>query len=224
MTESSKLERAHSLLRDAYGRRDVQSDQAAWPLFLRTLLGIDARHPASSVLTELLSSSALASPRETVSLSAGQIVELLQPIPRGAQKASVVRGLAEWWVDQFGDSLSPEWPSSIESYRISLRQIRGLGPATVDELLLFAAGRPVFPVDRTAMRVAVRHGWLDLPIEEDDARSLFQSPDRSVSELQELSLLLNQVGAAHCGRVPQCTDCPLQPLLPSGGPINPGGC
>ena len=58
-------------------------------------------------------------------------------------------------------------------YRESLRQIRGLGPATVDELLLFAAQLAVFPIDRSALRVAIRHGWLDMPVEDEPAQSFF---------------------------------------------------
>lgn len=225
MTDSSRLERAAALLKSAYGSVARAADDSCWHRFLRVLLGIPSTHAASDALSELLSSSPLASPDQAAIVSAGTLVEILQPIPRGPQKASVIRAVAAWWMSEFGGTQSPEWTGGVEGYRMALRQIRGLGPATVDELLLFAADLPVFPVDRTALRVAVRHGWLDLPVEDEEAQAFFvngQSGGRL--NLQELSRLLTKVGDTHCGREPKCDGCPLQPMLPEGGPRSPESC
>ena len=225
MADLSRLEQATSLLRASYGTVHQQKDEATWSRFLRTLMGVAADHPASGDLSELLQSSPLATPRESADATAGQLVEILKPVPRGPQKASVVRAVAAWWLSQFGDELSPAWSASVAAYRDSLRQIRGLGPATVDELLLFAGQLPVFPVDRTALRVAVRHGWLDLSAEDEEAQSLFvEGLNRSTLDLQELSTILTKVGESHCGREPKCDGCPLQSMLPEGGPRDPQGC
>jgi endonuclease-3 related protein len=225
MSELSRLQHAASLLRTAYGTPELPSDESSWSRCLATLFGVTAGHPASAALNELLSSGPLASPDETVNTVAGRLAEQLQPIPRGPQKASVVRALAAWWITQFGNDCSPQWSASVQSYRESLRPIRGLGPAVVDELLLFGARLRVFPVDRTALRVAVRHGWLDLPIEDEDAQSFYVGrAGEGTDNLMELSRLLTKVGEAHCGREPNCEGCPLQSMLPEGGPRNPLSC
>lgn len=225
MTEPSRLEQAAELLRIAYGRPELLTDDSSWSRCLRTLFGVTAQHPVGGALTELLSTGPLASPDDTVNTVAGRLAEQLQPIPRGPQKASVVRAFAAWWITQFGNECAPEWTGSVQSYRESLRAIRGLGPATVDELLLFGAKLRVFPVDRTALRVAVRHGWLDLPIEDEDAQSFYVGrAGGNADSLMELSQLLTKVGEAHCGREPNCEGCPLQPMLPEGGPRNPLSC
>ncbi len=225
MTENSRLHQAALLLRSAYCSRDGLDHVSCWSRCLRTLFGIAAGHPAEATITGLLASGPLATPSGTTGASAGQLIEILQPVPRGPQKASVVRALAGWWATQFGDECNPDWTGSISTYREALRQIRGLGPAVVDELLLFGPGLAVFPVDRTALRVAVRHGWLDLPVDDEDAQSLFaRGADRSVTEMRELSQLLTKVGEEHCGREPQCDGCPLQSMLPEGGPRNPQSC
>ena len=80
MAESS-LQRAQSLLVAAYGKKDLPADEPTWRKLLRVLLGIPNTHPASGTLNELLTSSALATPREAAATSAGQLVELMQPIP-----------------------------------------------------------------------------------------------------------------------------------------------
>ncbi len=225
MADLSRFEQTTELLRAAYGRIDLPSADSTWELLLRVLFGVPSDHRANDALSGLLKSSALASPLEATQTPAGQLAEVLAPIPRGPQKASVVRAIAAWWLDQFGEALSPEWPRGVEFYRESLRAIRGLGPATVDELLLFAAQRKVFPVDRTALRVAVRHGWLDLPLEDEEAQSFFvRGLHRAEIDPREFSRLLTQVGEKHCGREPKCDDCPLQPMLPPGGPLSPESC
>ena len=231
MSDVSRLEQAAILLRAAYGNAELPdndylpNEESTWSRLLRVLMGIPGGHSASGAMSELLQSSPLATPRESAAASAGALVELLQPIPRGPQKTSVVRAVAAWWLSQFGDERSPDWLAGVAAYRESLRQIRGLGPATVDELLLFAAGLPVFPVDRTALRVAVRHGWLDLPVDDEEAQSFFvRGMDQSSFRLQELSRLLSTVGEAHCGREPRCEGCPLQSVLPEGGPRDPQSC
>ena len=225
MSDRSRFEQATERLRATYGRVEPSSADSTWELLLRVLFGVPSDHHANEALSVLLKSSALASPTETTQTPAGQLAEALAPIPRGPQKASVVRAVAAWWLDQFGEVLSPEWPRGVEFYRESLRAIRGLGPATVDELLLFAVGLMVFPVDRAALRVAVRHGWLDLPLEDEEAQSFFvRGVIRAAIDPCEFSWLLTKVGEHHCGREPKCDGCPLQPLLPSGGPLSPESC
>lgn len=225
MSELSRLGQAITRLQEAYGHPAAVPESSTWTRFLKILLGFDGKQAAGEAQESLLKSAPLATAAETAAADTGTMVEVLKPIPRGPQKASVVRALATWWIEQFGDDDSPEWTKGTGTYRELLRQIRGLGPATVDELLLQGAGLPVFPVDRSALRVAVRHGWLDIPVEDEQAQSFFVSGlGRNVTELQKLSRLLSRVGEAHCGRVPQCDGCPLQPLLPAGGPLNPESC
>jgi len=225
MSESPRLEQVAVLLRAAYGSVVLPDDDSTWHRFLRVLLDVSENHAANNALSELMCSSALATPQQSAVASAGSLVEVLKPIPRGPQKASVVRAVASWWLAQFGEVETPEWSHEAATYRMSLREIRGLGPAKVDELLLFAAGLRIFPVDRTALRVAVRHGWLDLPVEDEEAQSFFRGgADSSSHNLQELSRLLTQVGEAHCGREPKCDGCPLSCMLPDGGPRSPESC
>jgi endonuclease-3 related protein len=225
MSDISRFEQATDRLRSAYGRAEPLAANSTWELFLRSLFGVPIDHRANDVFSELLRSSALATPTETARTPAGQLVDVLAPIPRGPQKASVVRAVAAWWLNQFDEALTPQWQRGVEFYRESLRAIRGLGPATVDELLLFAAQLKVFPVDRTAIRVAVRHGWLDLPLEDDEAQSLFvRGLSQAEIDPREFSRLLTKVGESHCGREPKCDGCPLQSLLPPGGPLSPESC
>ena len=146
MTELSRLANADAHLRAAYGTPEIPESLNAWALFLRVLLVGPIAGETNCALKNVLEASALVTPRATSQTPAGQLVELFAPVPRGPQKASLLRSVAEWWLAQFGDACSPEWSQGLEFYRESLRKIRGLGPATVDELLMFVARLTVFPL------------------------------------------------------------------------------
>lgn len=126
-------------------------------------------------------------------------------------------------VEQAG-GLEPLVERSTERLRDDLRAIRGLGPGTVDAVLLHGFGRPTFPVDRPAYRVLVRHGWLDASSGYDEAREVVEglAPD-DPQTLADLAHGLERLGAEFCrAGAPRCDRCPLQTLLPAGGPIDPG--
>src|SRR5262249_11967694 len=96
---------------------------------------------------------------------------------------------------------------------------------TADALLLRALARPIYPLDRASYRILVRHGWLDLSADYDEARAVVErlSPD-DPGTLAQLSDWLARIGGGVCRvRGAKCDPCPLRPFLPEGGPIDPQG-
>lgn len=224
MNTRPRLGNAAEALRAAYGTPELPQGASGWSLFLQLLL-IGPGQKAGPAVRHVLDSETLSSPRIVSQTSVGQLVEQLTGVPRGPQKASLLRAVAAWWLEQFGEDCSPDWGKSTEEYRESLLRIRGLGLATVDELLLFAGGLELFPLDRGAVRVAVRHGWLDLPLEDEEAQHAFTAALKETDvDRREFVLLLGRVATEHCRREPICEGCPLQPLLPPNGPLNPDSC
>ena len=220
MPKPSRVAEADTRLRQAYGIPESVEAPSSWSLFIQILLA-GSESPTEAVKT-VLNLPAFVAPEQLLKMTAGQLVELLAGIPRGPKKASLLRSVSEWWIQQFGDECSPEWSRGLEYYRESLRKIRGLGPATVDELLMLVAGLPVFPIDRGTLRVAIRHGWLDLPLNDEEAPTFFVQGLRDAEiDPRSFARLISQVATAHCGREPDCQTCPLKPLLPPDGPRNP---
>ncbi|MDZ4687579.1 MAG: hypothetical protein SH850_21110 [Planctomycetaceae bacterium] len=216
------LREAVAELRNAAPSVLEAADDTAWQRCLTELL---SGHAAASEAVRQVVHGELESPATVATQSLAQLLEALKPVPRGPQKAGVVKALAEWWRTEFGDETTPAWSRALEDYRCALRAIRGLGPETVDRLLLFGARLAVAPVDRATLRIAVRHGWLDLPVTDEEAQATFLAGvGRSVDELRDGVRRLHHIGAEFCGRVPDCERCPLQPFLPAGGPLSPDAC
>ena len=165
-----------------------------------------------------------------------EIVDALRSkrIDASATSLAPLRHLAQWAVDQdeagivaADDAAGGATALSIESLRESLHNVKGIGPAAADGIVLFALNRPSYPVDRATYRVFVRHGWLDPSASYDEARDLIVDharstrPDDQVAArfLQDVSRAMDHVGRQFCrAAAPRCQGCPLEPFLPEGGP------
>jgi endonuclease-3 related protein len=112
--------------------------------------------------------------------------------------------------------------------RDDLAAVKGIGPATADAMILLALGRPSYPVDRPTYRVLVRHGWIDSTTSYEEARdsivdramSMADGSDEAAAlDLAALGHAMAELGRQFCrARAPLCAGCPLEHLLPEGGP------
>jgi endonuclease-3 related protein len=133
----------------------------------------------------------------------------------------LLKRLAAWYVDQGGGEGLAEVPT--EGLRDSLRGLKGVGPGSVDVVLLRGLGRAAMPVERGSARVLVRHGWIDTSQSYDEIRQILEglAPEEP-STLAALAEGLEKVASEFCKPAkPRCERCPLRPWLPEGGPVEP---
>lgn len=132
------------------------------------------------------------------------------------QKAKRLKNFLSY-LSRYG-TLDRMFQEPTEILREELLAINGLGPETVDSILLYAAGRPVFVVDAYTRRILSRHGWSDEKAAYRELQALFDSQlPRDVRLFNQYHALLVNVGKHYCRRKqPRCSQCPLQPMLPDG--------
>jgi endonuclease-3 related protein len=95
--------------------------------------------------------------------------------------------------------------------RRDLSGVAGLDPETVDAILLYTAGRPVFVADTYARRVLVRHRLLPPEAGYEATRGYVETHLPSDPALfTKFHALLVAVGKTHCRAIPQCAGCPLR--------------
>ncbi|HPP52646.1 MAG TPA: endonuclease III domain-containing protein, partial [Thermoguttaceae bacterium] len=87
---------------------------------------------------------------------------------------------------------------------------------------LYAGNLPTFVVDAYTHRVLARHGWIGFDADYYQIKEYFEDQlEPDVQLFNEYHALLVRVGHLHCRRQPKCNGCPLEEMLPEGGPLTP---
>jgi endonuclease-3 related protein len=135
------------------------------------------------------------------------------------QKARTIRGFVDWLSRQHAGSLHRLFSLPAQELRGQLLSLRGLGPETVDAILLYAAERPMFVADAYTRRVLARHGFVSAAADYHRTQEFLHAHlPRDASLFNEFHALLVEVGKKHCKpRSPHCVGCPLEEFLPGGG-------
>lgn len=160
------------------------------------------------------------SPRRLIALSQAELEELIRPAGYFRVKAERLRRVVRWIVDRYDGRVENLSAAPCDRLRAELLAINGIGPETADSILLYALGKPVFVVDAYTKRIASRHGWIDAEADYHALQAFFtDNLPEDVGLYNEYHALLVRVGKDYCRKQrPICSQCPLQELLPAGGP------
>lgn len=228
---ASVLHVAYQTLSRAYG------PQGWWPAATREGLADPFEILVGAILVQHTNwksvTRAIASLEEAGAMSAraiheldeGQLAKIVRSAGPPTVKARRLQSAARFLIDRHGGRIE-SLLDGVRDARVALERraqllsVHGIGPETADAVLLYAGGAPLFVVDAYKRRVMQRHGWSDTRAKYDDiAQQWRRALPPDVSDYQEAHALLVRVGVEHCRKpTPRCDGCPLQSLLPSGGP------
>ncbi|MFQ6101751.1 MAG: endonuclease III domain-containing protein [Anaerolineae bacterium] len=139
------------------------------------------------------------------------LMEAIRPAGLAPTKAPRIQGALQRVTAERGEiSLDFLADLELEAARAWLLSIPGVGPKTAAIVLLFALGRPAFPVDTHVHRVARRLGFIPDRASREKAHQLLE---RLVPPAIYYSFHLNLIahGRAVChARGPECARCILQ--------------
>lgn len=101
----------------------------------------------------------------------------------------------------------------LESVRESLLAVYGVGPETADCILLYAAGRASFVIDKYTLRFGERFGIFPAGQTYEGARNFFMSHlPKNVKLYNEYHAQIVALGNRYCKPKPICVECPLEKL------------
>jgi endonuclease III related protein len=153
----------------------------------------------------------LLAPRALADASDATLHAAIRPAGTYRLKARRLRDFATWLLERFDGRFERMRRAPLDVLRRELLAVPGLGPETVDAILLYAAGRPVFVADAYARRVLSRHRLLPPRADYETARAFVEARLPSDPVLfNELHALLVAVGKTYCRTVPLCLHCPLR--------------
>jgi endonuclease III related protein len=216
------LEEAYKRLSEHYGTGEPASTGSVFERLVRVILQRNSTWQRVEQSVERLRMQGPLEPETLRSMSDEVLLEAIAASGYAKQKVRWLRSLLRFLERQGDAPIEQLLEHGTYDLRAELLQVNGIGPETADTLLMQALDRPTFPVNTHFARVAKRHGWIEQEADYEALRELAESqlPD-DPRRFQELHRLIARVGKDHCGSRPDCTACPLQPLLPSSGVCEP---
>ncbi|MCS7207200.1 MAG: endonuclease III domain-containing protein [Dehalococcoidia bacterium] len=157
------------------------------------------------------------SPAALRALPLEELARLVRPSGYFTVKARKVKAFVEH-LARYNDDLEAFFAQDTQALRAELLGIYGIGEETADDILLYAAGKPVFVVDAYTIRIFQRLGVVGERARYGEVQRLFmEHMPADVVTFQEYHALLVRLGKEVCRkRAPRCGVCPLLDLCPTG--------
>jgi len=150
-----------------------------------------------------------------------RLAEWIRPSGYFNVKTERLKGLCVWYLEQGGHAWLQGWPTA--ELRAALLAVKGVGPETADDIVLYAFHRPVFVVDTYTKRLFERLGLLEAGLGYDAVQQRFHQElgrgDEAVPLFNEYHALIVEHGKNRCRKRPLCEGCDLQRDCPSAGQL-----
>ncbi len=207
----SRLRTACRTLVSSYPVRNWWPARGRFEVLVGAVLVQNTRWANVAVAIRALRRAGCMTPEAVRLLDSSRLQELIRPAGCQSVKACRLKALADWINDSGGIRRLTKKSSS--RLREDLLRVHGIGPETADAILCFGFDRPTFIADRYARRWLGRMGALqtDGLIEYERCR-LIMEQQLKVAEinLADLHAAIVQHGQSVCGRIPECTACPIR--------------
>ncbi|MCS7305194.1 MAG: endonuclease III domain-containing protein [Thermoguttaceae bacterium] len=219
---SGLLQEVYDRLYAAYGPQHWWPAQTPFEVIVGAVLVQNTNWKNVERAIGNLREAGLLEPRRLAKVPLPELEELIRPAGYYRIKARRLRNLLELIVRRYGGLLERMFSRPLDALREELLGVPGIGPETADSILLYAGGFPTFVVDTYTHRVLARHGWIGFDADYYQIKDFFESQlEANVQLFNEYHALLVRVGKLHCRRQPKCSGCPLEQMLPEGGPLEP---
>ena len=140
-------------------------------------------------------------PDRLAALSEPELARTIRAAGTHRIKARRLQAFTRWLLERHGGRFDGLRRAPLSALRREMLAIVGLGPETVDAILLHAAARPVFVADASARRVLARHGLLPASAGYEQARGFIEAHLPSDPVLfNEFHALMVAVGKAESRR------------------------
>lgn len=165
------------------------------------------------VTHHLLSASALRD------ISDEDLAQIIRPSGYFNAKAKTLKAMATF-IGLFDDDIESWGAYSPKILREQLLTVRGIGPETADDIVLYAAKLPSFVIDRYTCRILSRLGLLPRDHNYTEIQNLFESNLANEERLfNEYHALLDVHAKETCKKTaPLCIGCCLRDICIFGSP------
>jgi len=128
------------------------------------------------------------------------------------QKAKKIKNFLEFLDINYKGSLKKMFSESIAVLRDKLLSVNGLGPETVDSIMLYSGGKSIFVVDKYTVRFLRRHKLIENEEYGSIQRFFMQNLPSCPDIFNEFHALIVELGKHFCKTKKECRYCPLNSI------------
>ncbi len=207
---------------DAYGPRNwwpVPRGGGKFEIICGAILVQNTRWANAERSLENMKSESFWSFRAVHDASVPSLAEVIRPSGYFNTKARKLKEFAAVVETEFAGSLDSMFNRPVGELRSLLLDIWGIGEETADDIVLYAAEKPTFVIDRYTTRLVERLGWhVDGRGTYADHKALFENLlPRDVGLFNEFHAVIDGHGSQTCtSRAPACERCCLLDICEEG--------
>ena len=216
----------HDRLMDVYRRLLARyGPQSWWPgdspfeVIVGAILTQSAGWTGVERAIDNLKAADVLSPAGLRAVPIEELAVLIRPSVYFNAKSRKLRAFVEHLGEHYDDDLDAMFRQDADALRRELLSIHGIGEETADDIVLYAAGKPLFVIDAYTRRILGRLGITATTERYDAYQSLFMdSLPRDAGLFNEYHALLDRHAVEACRkRSPTCESCCLLSVCETGG-------
>jgi len=211
MIYGKKLLKIYKILLKEYGPQDWWPADSPFEVMIGAVLTQNTNWLNVSRAIDNLKNNDLICPHKIAGISKRKLISAIRPSGFYNQKAAYLKDLSRHIVDKYSGDIREMARVDTILLRNELLAIKGLGPETVDSILLYALNKPVFVIDAYTRRIFGRHGVKIKDSDYPEWQNLFELHlPRDAKLFNEYHALIVKLAKEKCRKRPDCQGCPLE--------------
>ncbi|MBL7685710.1 MAG: endonuclease III domain-containing protein [Deltaproteobacteria bacterium] len=143
-------------------------------------------------------------------ISPEYLSQMIKPAGYYNLKANRLKNWVRFLIEDYQEDLDKMKNEPLSFLREKMLQVKGVGPETVDSILLYALHFPIFVIDQYTYRILSRHFLISEDAQYDEMQTfMMNSLALDVELFNEYHALIVAVGKNYCKKKPHCELCPL---------------
>ncbi len=214
MIYGEKLLKIYKILLKEYGPQEWWPADSPFEVMIGAVLTQNTNWNNVSRAIDNLKNEDLICPHKIAGISKRKLISAIRPSGFYNQKAAYLKGLSRHIVEKYSGDLQKLSKVDTEILRDELLALKGLGPETVDSILLYALNQPVFVIDAYTRRIFGRHGVAIKDSDYSAWQKFFESQlPRDAKLFNEFHALIVRLAKERCRKKPDCQGCPLKGIV-----------
>ncbi len=212
-TRGGEAYRAYGLLRKAYGPQHWWPAETDYEVCVGAILTQSTSWRNVERAVGNLKAAGLLGNGRILSADSARLAGLIRPSLYYNVKARKLKEFAGFLEREYRGMVGNMRGERTAALREKLLSVWGLGPETVDSMLLYALGRPSFVVDAYTRRIFSRLGLTGEEASYDELKEYFEERlPRKAGLYNEYHALIVEHGKSVCRTKPRCGVCCLRSM------------